>query len=257
MKKHILILMLVILVFTGCRNNSNTHLQNQSESIPVESTQTDPDSIFQTESENSEPENLETTLDVIENPEQIETEATIPLETQASAPTESEATVPAEMQVPEPTETEPAIPPETEQTEPEETDPTIPPSTESTPTETEPQQSEPASTDPERSGDIYSSADAMATGNSYAVSAHGMSVDYSLGFSNASYEFADSAYVSGLKVLGGQSYLNQMVIQKIDSLVANLRGAYGEETDISAYRVNCWVEYDDDGELYWIYVFYG
>lgn len=257
MKKHILVLMLVILVFTGCRNSANTQPQNQSESIPVVYNQNDPDQILQTESENSEPEIPETTLPPIQIPEQIETEATIPFETQPPVPTESEATVPAETEIPEPTETEPEIPLETEPTRPAETEPSTPPPTEPTTTETEPQQSETASTEPERSGDIYSSADAMATGNSYAASAYGMSVDYSLGFSNASYEFADSAYVSGLKVLGGQSYLNQMVIQKIDSLVANLRGAYGEETDISAYRVNCWVEYDDDGELYWIYVFYG
>lgn len=257
MKKHIIILMLVILVFTGCRNNGNTQSQNQSERMPVEYNQTEPDQILQTEPENSEPEIPETTLPAIQIPEQTETEATIPFETQPPVPTESETTVPAETQVPEPTETEPENPPKTEPTGPSETEPSTSPPTEPTPTEPEPPQSEPAPTEPEISGDIYSSTEAMAVGNAYAASTYGMSVDYSLGFSNASFEFADAAYVAGLKVLGGQSYLNEMVLQKIDSLAANLRGAYGAETDLSAYRVNCWVEYDDDGELYWIYVFYG
>lgn len=97
----------------------------------------------------------------------------------------------------------------------------------------------------------------MAGGNSYAASAYGMTVSPELGYGNASYEFADTAYVSGLKRLGGQSYLNQMVIAKVDSLAANLLGAYGEDTALAGIRVNCHVEYDPDGELYWIYVFYG
>ena len=48
----------------------------------------------------------------------------------------------------------------------------------------------------------YSAAEAMAVGNSYAASAYGMTVSPELGFGNASYEFADTAYVSGLKVMG-------------------------------------------------------
>lgn len=213
----------------------------------------------------------------------IPTEPTLPEETQIPETTEvqkmqQETT---EVTVPLPAETEPlneeTSPPETVpqtlpptfQTEPEET---VPPETqpreteppETIPKETEPPETEPVETappetepEPESSGDIYSAAEAMAVGNSYAASAYGMTVSPELGFGNASYEFGDTAYVSGLKVLGGQSYLNQMVIGKIDSLVANLRGAYGSDTDISAYRVNCYVAYDPDGELYWIYVFYG
>ena len=182
----------------------------------------------------------------------IPTEPTLPEETQIPESTEAhelqqETT---EVTVPLPAETEPlneeSSPPETipKETEPPETEPV-----ETAPPETEPK--------PESSGDIYSAAEAMAVGNSYAASAYGMTVSPELGFGNASYEFGDTAYVSGLKVLGGQIYLNQMVIGKIDSLVANLRGAYGADTDISAYRVNCYVAYDPDGELYWIYVFYG
>lgn len=182
----------------------------------------------------------------------IPTEPTLPEETQIPESTEAhelqqETT---EVTVPLPAETEPlneeSSPPETipKETEPPETEPV-----ETALPETEPE--------PESSGDIYSAAEAMAVGNSYAASAYGMTVSPELGFGNASYEFGDTAYVSGLKVLGGQSYLNQMVIGKIDSLVANLRGAYGSDTDISAYRVNCYVAYDPDGELYWIYVFYG
>ena len=203
----------------------------------------------------------------------IPTEPTLPEETQIPETTEfqkmqQETT---EVTVPLPAETEPlneeSFPPETVpqtlpptfQTEPEET---VPPETqprETEPSETIPKETEPPETEPEpeSSGDIYSAAEAMAVGNSYAASVYGMKVSPELGFGNASYEFADTAYVSGLKVLGGQSYLNQMVIGKIDSLVANLRGAYGADTDISAYRVNCYVAYDPYGELYWIYVFYG
>ena len=182
----------------------------------------------------------------------IPTEPTLPEETQIPESTEAhelqqETT---EVTVPLPAETEPL----NEESSPPETIPkeTEPPETE--PVETAPPETEPV---PESSGDIYSAAEAMAVGNSYAASAYGMTVSPELGFGNASYEFGDTAYVSGLKVLGGQSYLNQMVIGKIDSLVANLRGAYGADTDISAYRVNCYVAYDPDGELYWIYVFYG
>lgn len=197
----------------------------------------------------------------------IPTETTLPEETQIPETTEvhklqqeaTEATVPLTAETePLTEETSPpeTVPPETQptETEPPETIPkeTEPPETE--PVETAPPETEP---EPETSGDIYSAAEARAVGNSYAASAYGMTVSPELGFGNASYEFADTAYVSGLRVLGGQSYLNQMVIQKIDSLAANLRGAYGADTDLSAYRVNCYVEYDPDGELYWIYVFYG
>lgn len=97
----------------------------------------------------------------------------------------------------------------------------------------------------------------MAVGNDYAVSAYGMCVDGSLGFGNASYEFADTAYVSGLNQLGGQACLNQMVKTKVDSLVSNLLGAYGGDFPIAGTRVNCYVEYDPEDNLYWIYVFYG
>lgn len=197
----------------------------------------------------------------------IPTEPTLPEETQIPETTEvhklqQEA---IETTVPLTAETEPLTeetsPPETvpPETQPRETEPpeTLPKETE--PPETEPMENAPPETEPEpeSNGDIYSAAEAMAVGNSHAASAYGMTVSPELGFGNASYEFADTAYVSGLRVLGGQSYLNQMVIQKIDSLAANLRGAYGEDTDLSAYRVNCYVEYDPDGELYWIYVFYG
>lgn len=187
--------------------------------------------------------------------QQEATETTAPLTAETEPLTE--ATSPAETIPPAPPPTEPPIfptepaPPETQSPE------TTTPETE--PPVTEPEETAPPETEPEQpvSGDIYSASEAMAVGNSYSASAYGMTVSPELGFGNASYEFADSAYVSGLKVLGGQAYLNQMVIAKVDSLVANLRGAYSADTNISAYRVNCYVEYDPDGELYWIYVFYG
>lgn len=195
--------------------------------------------------------------------QQETTEVTVPLPaeteplTEETSPLETIPPAPPPTQPPTfPTEPEETVPPETQ---PRETEPpeTIPKETE--PPETEPVETAPPETEsePESNGDIYSAAEAMAVGNSYAASAYGMTVSPELGFGNASYEFADTAYVSGLRVLGGQSYLNQMVIGKIDSLAANLRGAYGADTDLSAYRVNCYVEYDPDGELYWIYVFYG
>lgn len=195
--------------------------------------------------------------------QQEATETTVPLTaeteplTEETSPPETVSPAPSPTQPPTfPTEPMETVPPETQptQTEPPETIPkeTEPPETE--PVETAPPETEP---EPESSGDIYSASEAMAVGNSYAASAYGMTVSPELGFGNASYEFADTAYVSGLRVLGGQSYLNQMVIKKIDSLAANLRGAYGADTDLSAYRVNSYVAYDPDGELYWIYVFYG
>lgn len=186
--------------------------------------------------------------------QQEATEATVPLTAETEPLTEE--TSPPEAVPPSPSPTQPpTFPTEAEdETVPPETQPreTEPPET--IPKETEPPETEP---EPESSGDIYSAAEAMAVGNSHAASAYGMTVSPELGFGNASYEFADTAYVSGLRVLGGQSYLNQMVIQKIDSLAANLRGAYGADTDLSAYRMNCYVAYDPDGDLYWIYVFYG
>lgn len=191
--------------------------------------------------------------------QQEATEVTDPVT--AETEPQIEQTAPPQTSPPEtlPPETRPpeTAPPETTppQTEPLETRKTDPVSEETTPPET----TEPSETEPEQiaSGDIYSASEAMAVGNSYSASAYGMTVSPELGLGNASYEFADSAYVSGLKILGGQAYLNQMVIAKVDSLVANLLGAYGADTDITAYRVNCYVEYDLDGELYWIYVFYG
>lgn len=192
-----------------------------------------------------------------------EGQATTVVTQEVAQPTEAttiptEPTLPEETQIPETTEVHELQQETTEVTVPLPAE-TEPLNEESSPPETIPKETEPPETEPEpeSSGDIYSAAEAMAVGNSYAASAYGMTVSPELGFGNASYEFGDTAYVSGLKVLGGQSYLNQMVIGKIDSLVANLRGAYGADTDISAYRVNCYVAYDPDGDLYWIYVFYG
>ena len=193
--------------------------------------------------------------------QQEATETTVPLTAETEPP--NEKTTPPE---PVPTETVPEEPSDFPQETTEPQTPEPPPATtespesvpeETVPTETVPEETVPPEPEPPASGDIYSAPEAMAVGNSYAASAYGMIHTPELGFGNASYEFADAAYVSGLKVLGGQAFLNQMVIAKVDSLVENLYGAYGGDTDISAYRVNCYVEYDPDGEVYWIYVFYG
>lgn len=101
-------------------------------------------------------------------------------------------------------------------------------------------------------------AEAAAVGNAYAASTYGMKVTPELGFDNAGFNFADSFYLTALEVMGMQKALNQATTEKVDCFVEGQMGAYGETLeDVAYYRVNCHVEYDPDGELYWIYVFYG
>lgn len=215
----------------------------------------------------SEPE-TEETIPVREPAKAVDTasapEPTVSIETESKNKWESRNQ--GELSATAPEETAPSVPeipvtePPKSESQAEELAVTMQPETQipdSQPTESLPAETIPLETEPPASGDIYSAGEAMAVGNNYAVTAYGMCADSSLGFGNSSYEFADTAYVSGLNWLGGQNYLNQMVKAKVDSLVRNLTGAYGADFPIAGTRVNCYVEYDPSGNLYWIYVFYG
>lgn len=99
--------------------------------------------------------------------------------------------------------------------------PTNPPATEAPkPTETEPLETEPEDPYP------YSASDAMSYGNSYAASL-GFNIDYSLNKYDDAYIMTHSIAVSTLEDLGGQSWLNESVIDQVNSTMDTITASYG------------------------------
>lgn len=173
------------------------------------------------------------------------TEATKPAENQKPAETQKPTEAPKSNDTPKATEApRPTNPPATQPPATEAPKPTEPPATE--PPETEPEDPYP-----------YSASDAMEYGNSYAAS-QGFNIDYSLNTYDDGYIMTHTIAVSTLRELGGQSWLNESVIEQINSTMDTLSASYGT-TDWSVVRGLTYVECTtSNGEpAYRIYFLYG
>ena len=93
---------------------------------------------------------------------------------------------------------------------------------------------------------------AMAYGNQYAANTYGWIVEHTLNASNAGYYFPDSGSIGSYQNSGGQSALNQAVVNNINYLYDARVRATGSG---DGYCVNCHV-YEENGTVF-IYVYYG
>ena len=144
------------------------------------------------------------------------TEATKPAESGKPVETQKPTEAPKTNDSPKPTN-----PPATEAPKPTNPPATQPPATEAPkPTETEPLETEPEDPYP------YSASDAMSYGNSYAASL-GFNIDYSLNKYDDAYIMTHSIAVSTLEDLGGQSWLNESVIDQVNSTMDTITASYG------------------------------
>ena len=126
-------------------------------------------------------------------------------------------------------------------------------------------QPEPASTEPEptpepepaASGDIYSIAEAIQAGNTYAAAQYGVTIDTSMTAANSSFFPGTADSVAWLAENGGQAALTAAVRGNVDATFACLAAMDGAET-VSAYaRFNCTVRYDAASDEYIVVVLYG
>lgn len=132
------------------------------------------------------------------------------------------------------------------------------------PTPAEKQEEQPAPT-PEpapapksaASGDIYSIAEAIQTGNEYARAQYGVTIDTSMTAADSSYFPGTADSVAWLAENGGQAALTAAVKGNVDATFACLAAMDGAET-VSAYaRFNCTVRYDAASDEYIVVVLYG
>lgn len=176
------------------------------------------------------------------------TEATKPAENGKPVETQKPTEAPKTNDSPKPTN-----PPATESPKP-----TNPPATE-TPKPTNPPETEPPETEPEDPYP-YDAYEAMDCGNSYAAN-QGFTIDYSLTVDEASYIMTNTVTVGTLDRNGGQSLLNEFVIDKVANTMAELTANYGDSTaeDWACYRARAYVECTtSNGEpAYRIYFLYG
>ena len=170
-----------------------------------------------------QPVSAETVLST--TPEQPAIPAPVPEDTPASTPTPAPTQKPAEKQ-----EEQPAPAP--------------------TP--------EPAPTPkPAASGNIYSIAEAVRTGNEYARAQYGVTIDTSMTAANSSFFPGTADSVAWLAENGGQAALTAAVKGNVDATFACLAAMDGAET-VSAYaRFNCTVRYDAASDEYIVVVLYG
>lgn len=158
-------------------------------------------------------------------PEQAATPTPAPEDTPAPAPTPEPSQKPAEKQEEEPV---PAPTPE----------PTPAPK-------------------PTASGDIYSIAEAVRTGNEYARAQYGVTIDTSMTATDSSYFPGTADSVAWLAENGGQAALTAAVKGNVDATFACLAAMDGAET-VSAYaRFNCTARYDAASDEYIVVVLYG
>ena len=117
---------------------------------------------------------------------------------------------------------------------------------------------EPAPTPkPAASGNIYSIAEAVRTGNEYARAQYGVTIDTSMTAANSSFFPGTADSVAWLAENGGQAALTAAVKGNVDATFACLAAMDGAET-VSAYaRFNCTVRYDAASDEYIVVVLYG
>ena len=110
---------------------------------------------------------------------------------------------------------------------------------------------------PTASGDIYSIAEAVRTGNEYARAQYGVTIDTSMTAADSSYFPGTADSVAWLAENGGQAALTAAVKGNVDATFACLAAMDGAET-VSAYaRFNCTVRYDAASDEYIVVVLYG
>ena len=110
---------------------------------------------------------------------------------------------------------------------------------------------------PAASGNIYSIAEAVRTGNEYARAQYGVTIDTSMTAADSSYFPGTADSVAWLAENGGQSALTAAVKGNVDATFACLAAMDGAET-VSAYaRFNCTVRYDAASDEYIVVVLYG
>ena len=107
------------------------------------------------------------------------------------------------------------------------------------------------------SGDIYSIAEAVRAGNTYAAARYGVTIDTSMTAVNSSFFPGTADSVTWLAENGGQAALIAAVRGNVDATFACLAAMDGAET-VSAYaRFNCTVRYDAASDEYIVVVLYG
>ena len=110
---------------------------------------------------------------------------------------------------------------------------------------------------PAASGNIYSIAEAVRTGNEYARAQYGVTIDTSMTAANSSFFPGTADSVAWLAENGGQAALTAAVRGNVDATFACLAAMDGAET-VSAYaRFNCTARYDAASDEYIVVVLYG
>lgn len=205
------IVITVSLLLTGCKGNAAKTTNPSDALLATETTAATEATKATTKATTPKPTTKPATKPSTSKPTTGKTDST--KATEATKPAASEPTStqkPSES--PKPTE----VPKATETPKP-----TNPPATEAPkPTETEPLETEPEDPYP------YSASDAMSYGNSYAASL-GFNIDYSLNKYDDAYIMTHSIAVSTLEDLGGQSWLNESVIDQVNSTMDTITASYG------------------------------
>lgn len=187
-------------------------------------------------------------------------DALLPVE-RVDTPTDAEAEknpAPAET-APPAAPKEPAIPAPAPESKPAPT-PTPAP----TPAEKQEEQPAPAPTPeptpapkPAASGNIYSIAEAVRTGNEYARAQYGVTIDTGMTAADSSYFPGTADSVAWLAENGGQAALTAAVKGNVDATFACLAAMDGAETVSAFARFNCTARYDAASDKYIVVVLYG
>ena len=110
---------------------------------------------------------------------------------------------------------------------------------------------------PAASGNIYSIAEAIQTGNEYARAQYGVTIDTSMTTADSSFFPGTADSVAWLAENGGQAALTAAVKGNVDATFACLAAMDGAET-VSAYaRFNCTARYNAASDEYIVVVLYG
>ena len=110
---------------------------------------------------------------------------------------------------------------------------------------------------PAASGNIYSIAEAIQTGNEYARAQYGVTIDTSMTTADSSFFPGTADSVAWLAENGGQAALTAAVKGNVDATFACLAAMDGAET-VSAYaRFNCTARYNAAADEYIVVVLYG
>ena len=110
---------------------------------------------------------------------------------------------------------------------------------------------------PAASGNIYSIAEAVRTGNEYARAQYGVTIDTGMTAADSSYFPGTADSVAWLAENGGQAALTAAVKGNVDATFACLAAMDGAETVSAFARFNCTARYDAASDKYIVVVLYG